>query len=187
MNILLLCDRKSSCDDVQIMSALQNILECPGHKAQTIILNREELHHCIGCFDCWLKTPGTCVISNDSANSIASLEVNSEAVVLLSEITYGGFSADVKAFLDRSIQNILPFFEIYKDEMHHPKRYEHFPVWIAVGYGDVSDSEKQTFIKLADRNALNMRPTRHLSLTVENNEELRKNAEAILKTLGVSA
>jgi len=187
MNILLLCDRKSSGDGNQMLGAVQAVLERPGHKVQTVILNREELKPCIGCFGCWFRTPGKCVITNDAANSIASKEVNTDAVVLLCEITYGGFSADIKAFLDRSVQNILPFLVMYKGEMHHPMRYEHFPAWISVGYGDVSDAEKQTFIKLVERNALNLRPAGHLSLAVGNSGELEKQAETILKTLEVGA
>jgi len=130
------------------------------------------LQPCIGCFGCWVKTPGQCVITNDSANNIASEQVNADALILLSEITFGGFSGEVKSFLDRSIQNILPLFELYKGEMHHPKRYEHTPVWIAIGYGDVCEAEKQIFQRLADRNALNKRPDRYLALTVENSNEL---------------
>ena len=187
MNILLLCDRKSACGDVQISAAMQSILASPGHNVETVVLKREELAPCIGCYCCWLKTPGKCAVTNDAANDIASKEVNADAVVLLSQITYGGFSADIKAFLDRSIQNILPFFEIYKGEMHHPKRYERFPAWIAVGYGNVSDAEKQTFNKLAERNALNLRPAGHFSFCVNDSEQLSREAGSILKALEVSA
>ena len=24
-------------------------------------IEQEELHHCIGCFNCWIKSPGICV------------------------------------------------------------------------------------------------------------------------------
>ena len=187
MKILLLCDRKSSGNGIQIRDGLLDFLEHTGHEIQTVILNREELKPCIGCFGCWFKTPGECVITSDEANNIASKAVNADAIVLLSEVTYGGFSADIKAFLDRSVQNILPYFEMYQGEMHHEMRYEHFPIWISVGYGNVSDAEKQTFTTLADRNALNMRPAGYLSLVVQNSEELAKEAKAILKTLEVGA
>ena len=190
MNILMLCESKSSETGVQIREALQEFLERKGHSAQTIILNRAEIKPCAGCVKCWLKTPGQCVFTGDSANSFASQQVNADAVVLISEITYGGFSADIKAFLDRSIQNILPYFADYKGEIHHPKRYKRFPVWIAVGYGDVSDAEKQTFTLLADRNALNVRPAAHLAVTVRDHVELvelAKKVENFLLTLEVGA
>jgi len=186
MNILILCDRNSEDNNENLLFELQNILAELNHKVSTIVLNHEDLLSCTGCFGCWVKTPGQCVITNDSANSIASKQVNADAIILLSEIIFGGFSNDVKAFLDRSIQNILPLFEIYKGEMHHPKRYEHFPIWIAIGYGDVNDDEKQIFHNLADRNALNKRPKRYLSLVVQGCSELMDKALEIKQILEVS-
>jgi multimeric flavodoxin WrbA len=186
MNTLILCDRKSTDSNENLLSELQNILVELSHEVSTIVLNHNNFLPCTGCFGCWVKTPGQCVITNDSANSIASKQVNADALIFLSEVTFGGFSNDVKAFLDRSIQNILPLFEIYKGEMHHPKRYDHFPIWIAIGYGDVSDSEKQIFHSLADRNALNKRPERYLSLVVQGCSELIDKAPEIKQILEVS-
>ena len=183
MNILLLCEWRSSDTGVQIRSALQSTLEREGHSVQTIVLNHKEFKPCVGCFGCWLKTPGQCLVTDDAANSIASLVINADAVVLISEITYGGFSADIKAFLDRSIQNIMPYLVKYKGETHHPLRYKRSPVLISVGYGNASDAERRTFIALAERNALNKRPPRHLAVVVENRDELAKEASNILKTL----
>jgi len=187
MRILLLCDRKSAQDDVQMLAALQGLLESFGHEVQVLVMSNDELKPCIGCYSCWLKTPGMCAITQDEANSIASKAMNADALVLLTEIVFGGFSADIKAYLDRSIQNILPRFEMYQGEMHHPKRYERFPIWVALGYGEVNDAEKQTFVHLADRNALNMRPERYVALTVENRDDLKGKAAELCRILEVSA
>lgn len=187
MNILLLCEEESSEDGIQIRNAVQDILEQDGHHVQVSVLNSKELKPCIGCLGCWLKTPGKCVITNDEANHIASQEMNADAVMLISKITYGGFSADIKAFLDRSIQNIMPYLANYKGEIHHPMRYHRFPIWIVLGYGNVTNAEKRTFIKLAERNALNMRPAKHLAVTVDRSGELEKEAGNILKILEVGA
>jgi len=187
MNILILCEGKSSDAGIQIRGTIQELLEREGHSLQTIVLNREELRPCVGCIGCWLKTPGQCVITSDGANSIAAREINADAVVLISEITYGGFSSDIKAFLDRTIQNIMPYLVNYKGEIHHPMRYKSFPIWIAVGYGNVSDAEKRTFAVLADRNALNMRPSKHLAVTVRDSDQLVKESGNILKILEAGA
>jgi len=186
MNVLMLCDRRSTADDVMVSSAVQVMITEAGHQVETMVLSGDELEPCVGCFGCWLRTPGQCVITKDEANSIASKLINSDAVVLVSEITYGGFSSDIKAFLDRNVQNILPIFEIYKGEMHHPGRYKRFPTWVAVGYGDVSEEEKQTFCLLADRNALNMRPSGLLAVTVKDSAGIAGEAERILGVLEVA-
>lgn len=185
MNLLLLCEWESSEAGIKIRNAVQAILEQEGHHVQIIILNSKELKPCCACLGCWLRTPGQCLITDDGANDIAFQQINADAVILISEITYGGFSTDLKAFLDRSIQNIMPYFVKYKGEIHHPMRYKRFPTWIVVGYGNVSDAEKRTFTKLAERNALNMRPERYLAITVNDNDEFLKEAGNILKMLEV--
>lgn len=76
------------------------------------------VHHCVGCFGCWFKTPGRCVI-NDRASDFAKLMSQHDEVIVISRLTFGGFSPDVKAVFDRSIGFILPFFRIVNGEMHH--------------------------------------------------------------------
>ena len=187
MNILLLCEWNAPDLGIRTRNAIQGILEREGHHVQVIVLNSKELKPCVACLGCWLKTPGQCQITNDEANSVASKQINADAVVLVSEVIYGGFSADIKSFLDRSIQNIMPYFENYKGETHHPMRYKNFPIWIAVGYGNVSDTEKRTFTALAEKNALNMRPAKHIATIVNNDDELEKEVRNILRVLEVIA
>ncbi len=180
MQILLLRDRKSA--ENGLGEALEALLARAGYDVAPFTLNREEIAPCTGCFNCWLKTPGECAVKSDGINDIAREAMRAHAVVLLSEITFGGFSADIKAFLDRSVQNILPFMEVYEGEVHHPMRYERFPVWVAAGYGGES-AQRETFRRLARRNALNMRPERYLALTVGDIEELAQNEQALLSVL----
>ncbi len=184
MNILLLRDRKSA--ENGLGGELESMLTRAGYGVTAITLNREQIHPCVGCFDCWLKTPGQCAVKRDGINDIARMAMRAHAVVLLSKITFGGFSADIKAFLDRSVQNVLPFFEVYENEVHHPMRYERFPIWVAVGCGG-GNGQRETFRRLARRNALNMRPERYLAVAVGGAEDLAKEESAILSVLEASA
>ena len=184
--ILLLCDRESAAGS-NLRDAVLSLLTDAGHKVTPITLDHRDLHPCIGCFSCWTKTPGECATTRDGANSIARELMCSDAVVLLSRITYGGYSADIKSFLDRSIQNIASDFEVYKGEMRHKMRYSSFPLWIAVGYGDASEAEQQTFACMVQRNALNVRPKDHLVLTIQDRGELEEAAQPILRLLGAGA
>ncbi len=173
MKALLLCDRESvNFEGVNLSERLQATLQNIGCEVQTVVVSDDEIRPCLGCFGCWLKTPGLCVITNDCANDISGCEIRSDFVVLVSRITYGGYSSDLKAFLDRSIPNILPLFEIYEGEMHHKMRYERFPGWIAVGYGEATQRERQTFMELAKRNALNMRPPMYFVFTAQAKNEI---------------
>ena len=173
MKTLILGDRGSlSYDGLNLPSQTQKIVEKSGDEGQIIILNGDEIRPCIGCFNCWMKTPGLCVMTDDCANKVAGEEIRSNVVIFLSKITYGSYSYDIKSFLDRSIGNISPFFEIVNGEMHHKMRYDKFPVTITIGYGNCTSEERKTFRTLANRNALNMRPPKHFVFIMENANEI---------------
>lgn len=184
MKALLLCDRESgSVDGLDLRVRVHDALQSAGCEVQRVVLNCDEIRPCLGCFQCWVKTPGLCVMTNDSANEIAGFEMRCDVLVLLARITYGGYSADIKAFLDRSIPNISPLFEIYHGEMHHKMRYERFPLWIAVGYGESTSRERKTFLELTQRNALNMRPPKHYAFTMHSADEIHAVMRALKDVL----
>ena len=87
-----------------------------------IISDNGGIKPCAGCFGCWTKTPGECVIK-DGYERMGALIHEAEEVVILTKYTYGGFSSFVKNVIDRSIGFVLPFFEIADGEMHHKARY----------------------------------------------------------------
>jgi hypothetical protein len=112
-------------------------------------------HCCVGCFRCWVKTPGTCVIDDHGAG-FAALMTTHDEVLLLSRLVFGGLSPDVKAVLDRSIGFVLPFFRKLNGETHHSMRFDTSPGLRYVFYGsDMTEQEKETARKLAAANALN--------------------------------
>ena len=82
-------------------------------------LNAADMHPCTGCFNCWLKTPGECIFSDDASAFVRDI-VNADRVMFLCPVTWGGYSPSLKILLDRSICRVLPFFETYKGETHHP-------------------------------------------------------------------
>ena len=77
---------------------------------------------CIGCFGCWKKTPGKCVVS-DGYDSMGELIHAADEVIVYSRLTFGGFSGFVKNVFDRSLSYVLPHFELVDGESHHMKRY----------------------------------------------------------------
>lgn len=107
-----------------------------------IVSDDGTIRPCIGCFGCWIKTPGQCVIP-DAYQTMARRIHAAEEVVVCTKWTYGGFSPFVKNVFDRSIGVVLPFFEIVDGEMHHQKRYpEAKPITVHFR-GSGLDSEKQ--------------------------------------------
>jgi len=131
-------------------------LEEKGWEVENIHLCEEKISTCIGCFGCWLETPGECIIK-DKGQEIAKKVVQSDLLVLLTPITFGGYSYQLKKMVDRLIPNILPFFAKINGEIHHQARYEKNPNLLAIGYLPQRDAEcEKIFTKLIQRNAINM-------------------------------
>ena len=53
-----------------ILDVLSHVLQADGAQVETFPLRDMKLAHCLGCFDCWVKTPGMCVEA-DAGREIA--------------------------------------------------------------------------------------------------------------------
>ena len=141
---------------------------------EDILVNANEIHrYCIGCFGCWLKTPGKCIIKDGFENMGQRLSQVS-AFILISKATFGSYSSAVKNVLDRSISYVLPFFEIRNGEMHHGERYHNDLTISALFYGDMSEEEKQTAENLVKANAVNINAALGRVHFVEGTENARE-------------
>lgn len=129
----------------------------PNQLDDTMVISDDgTIHHCIGCFGCWIKTPAACVI-RDKYGDMGEYLSKCKEVILISKCCYGGFSPFVKNVLDRSISYIHPYFVIRNGEMHHRRRYKNhmdMRVWF---YGEnITEKEKQTSEKLVKANSINL-------------------------------
>lgn len=125
-----------------------------------IIIDSKKIdHYCIGCFGCWLKIPGRCIIKDEFQKMGETLATVDE-LVIISKATFGSYSSSVKNVLDRSISYVMPFFEIRKGEMHHKERYHKNLTISAIFYGeDMTEVEKGTSKNLVEANAVNLNAT----------------------------
>lgn len=100
--------------------------------------------NCIGCFGCWVKTPGKCVISDDYDRTGVDLGKCTD-LIIVSRCVYGSTSPAVKMVQDRAISYIHPDFVIRKGEMHHKRRYDNVITVSVHFYGEnITDEEKET-------------------------------------------
>lgn len=110
---------------------------------------------CVGCFGCWVKTPGRCVIA-DRAVDIPALFARSDEVVVVSPLAWGGYSRNVKAVLDRSIGYLLPFFRTVDGEMHHRMRHGNAFAFAVHFYGEGAPTVRENARRLVEANAVNL-------------------------------
>ena len=136
-----------------------------------VVNSRGNIHYCIGCFGCWFKTPGRCIIKDDYQEMGERL-AKAEELIIISKASFGSYSSYVKNVLDRSISYVSPYFEIRKGEMHHRERYHKNLTISALFYGsDMTEMEKQTSKKLVEANALNLNGTVGKVLFVDTAEQ----------------
>ncbi len=94
-----------------------------GAEVEVINLREKEIKNCIGCYTCWVKTPGVCV-HKDDMKEILEIRKTADVEVWATPLYIFGPTAMFKNFLDRSI----PLFEPYiveKDGLcSHPHREE---------------------------------------------------------------
>ena len=67
------------------------------------------IRNCIGCFGCWVKTPGTCVLK-DGYHEMGKLLSQCDEMVIISKCMYGSFTPFIRNVLDRCIPYLLPYF-----------------------------------------------------------------------------
>lgn len=109
----------------------------------------------MGCFGCWTRTPGRCVIRDDAVR-VYPLIAASDEVVYVSRIRYGGYDSVMKRMLERAIPVQQAFIRIHGGETHHVQRAVEPKRAVIVAYGAEDEAERDLFRRLVARNARNM-------------------------------
>lgn len=171
-----------------VYEVISSELKARSWEVEPFILRDVEIAPCAGCFGCWIKTPGVC-LTDDAGRDVARALVQSDLVVYLTPVTFGGYSSELKKALDRSICVISPFFGRIHGETHHKKRYDRFPLLVAVGVAADPDEESERMFKtLVQRNAINMHSPAHAAGVVAGGQgvdQIRAQVEALLAQVGV--
>jgi len=146
--------------------ALTTQLQARGWEVEHFPLCEKVIGNCAGDFFCWIRTPGVCNV-NDDNRLIAAAIINSDLMVYLTPVTFGGYSSTLKGMVDHLIQNVSPFFALVDGETHHRKRYKGNPDLLAVGWMETPDAYSEAvFRHLVQRNAVNWHANRYIGEVV---------------------
>ncbi len=96
--------------------------KCPS-QVEELTLSKLDIKDCLGCFGCWSKTPGKCVIQDDMAGVIEKL-LWADIVVWSFPLYYFGLPSRLKAAIDRQLPMNLPFMTAGTESGGHPSRYD---------------------------------------------------------------
>ena len=153
-----------------LKAVLLEYLNDYGYTILEKVIQRDELAFCRGCFDCWVKTPGECIM-RDGIVEINRNCMTSDVVFYLCPVVFGQFSANMKYAIDRWLPNMMPFFMTRKDgSTMHTARYTSYPAQVFLGYGEhLSEREMQLF------SDINQKHRSHVCVAFEHgdDEEIR--------------
>jgi len=126
------------------------------HTVHLFRLNEMNIHYCVGCWNCWWKTPGRCTIQDD-ADQVLSSVINSDFIIFASPIIAGFTSSVLKKIHDRFVGLVHPYVIIKNEECHHKKRYDKYPDFglLLEKEADTDDEDLKIIDEIYDRFALN--------------------------------
>jgi len=101
-------------------------LDGRGHAVTLFVLRDLRLKACVGCFGCWFKRPGDCVILDDT-RQIRQAYVGSDLALLSSPLRMGFVSSLLKQSMEKLLPTMLPFLELSEHGIHKQARYERNP------------------------------------------------------------
>ncbi len=168
------------------VAAMRSALAARGADVVAVTLRERDIASCAGCFGCWTRTPGECVIA-DGARDVVRAYLASDVVVYATPVTFGGYSSHLKAILDRLIPVLDPRFKVVGGEVHHRLRYRRYPKTICLGTLPEPDPDaERIFARLAVRNGLNMHqaPEAAVLAGAVDAETARVGAERLLDRVG---
>lgn len=160
-----------------------------GVETHVFDLRNEQIAYCSGCFGCWTKTPGICVI-DDAGRVIAETAIHSDLMVWVTPIEFGGYSSVLKKAVDRIIPDLSPFFQLVNGEVHHKPRYRHYPKLLAIGVlPDRNQDSADIFKTLVSKNAINFHSPAHAAKVIaatESKTRIIAEIRSALHEMGVS-
>ncbi len=154
--LILIGSKMDDSESAKIHEIMLEELKKLNWDATSIVLEDINIAYCTGCFGCWVQTPGECIIK-DYEETIVRKMVQSDLIIYITPIVFGGYSSILKKALDRQISRVLPYFTKIEGEVHHKKRYEKEQSLLSIGILDKPDAEKEEVFKtLVARNSINM-------------------------------
>jgi len=123
--------------------------------AEVIDISKSRVSGCTGCFSCWEKTPGKCVIEDDMSGFLPKLIAAD--VVITSFPLYGCFfPGQLKMFMDRMLPMALPYMDKEAESGGHPLRHDlsgQRQFYISTCGFWTADGNYDSIIKLFERGA----------------------------------
>jgi len=140
------------------LKKLSDALVSNNHVVNTLILREMDIRYCIGCWSCWVKTPGECIVPDDSRD-VRRECINSDLLLFASPVIMGFTSALLKKVHDKLIPLIHPYVELVQGEVHHIARYDKYPLMALLleKSKDTDEEDIEIISNIYRRDAINLK------------------------------
>lgn len=101
----------------------EGIKEKVGAEVEELHVNNLDIKPCLGCFSCWNKTPGECVIKDDMSSVLERI-LAADLVIWSFGLYYFNVPGKMKNLIDRQLPLALPFMVKDSESGGHPARYD---------------------------------------------------------------
>lgn len=117
--------RKEKSSTFQILTPLLEGMRAAGAATELVHLDGLRINRCLGCFLCWVKTPGKCV-QKDDMQALFEKYVQADLLVFGTPLYHYHMSGPMKTFIDRTLPMSEPWLveDLADPERSgHPDRY----------------------------------------------------------------
>ncbi len=117
--------RKESSSTYHILNPLLSGMRTAGATTELVHLGHLEIKHCLGCFLCWVKSPGECAQKDDMAPVLEKF-VKADLIIFGTPLYHYSMSGLLKNFIDRTLPAHEPWMVCDPDHPRwskHPDRY----------------------------------------------------------------
>jgi multimeric flavodoxin WrbA len=168
MKITILNGNPTATSFDNYLNEARSALESAGHSVTQLELRDLPLRYCIGCWGCWVKTPGECV-SRDASLEMDRAVINADFVLWAAPLKMGFPASLLKMAIDKHLPLIHPYMEVVHGEAHHLKRYARYPRLglLVEKETDTDEGDLQIVTDICTRTALNLKTRLEFCLTTE--------------------
>lgn len=96
---------------------------CDNLETRQISVSRLDIRPCRGCFSCWNRTPGKCILNDDMAAVIEDL-LWADVTIWSFPLYYFSIPGGLKNLMDRQLPMSLPFMSRESESGGHPSRFD---------------------------------------------------------------
>lgn len=145
----LLGSAKKKGNTATVLGWVEHALESRGHAVERIHLHDRSIKGCLGCAQCREKPDEIGCVQKDDAIDILAQMISSDAVLYASPIYFWGFSAQIKALIDRSYSLVTNYHKPGHTSLMEGKRLG-LLVTGADAYAENAEGMFAAFDRIAD-------------------------------------